>query len=87
MHNDVPNFADQAPSTDRLAADKALFIVRALQWLQTKVVFDTNREDIDDFLTLNEIGLEALEKELEMTRQALSVCRIAEPAVNCEVQS
>jgi hypothetical protein len=58
-----------------MAADRAILIVRAMQWLQANVHVDLNRDDVDDFETLIEIGLDALGDELETVRQALSVCR------------
>lgn len=57
------------------AATGAGLIIRALKWMSGKLEVDANREDIDDYQTLIELGLNALESEVETARRAFSEFR------------
>ncbi|MFM0031172.1 hypothetical protein PQR70_33650 [Paraburkholderia madseniana] len=71
MHNDV-----KGPRDGEIASGNALLIVRALQWLHNNVHVDTAREDIDDYQTLVELGLSAIERDVETAERALMAYRL-----------
>lgn len=66
----IPN-----PFEGEMAADDALKIIRALNWLRDNAKVDTAPEDIADYQTLVHVGLAALEREVETARHALFACR------------
>jgi hypothetical protein len=79
MQNDAKNRVDvtDAPNAfdGEMAASHARLIIRALQWLSENISVDTSREDIDDYQMLVELGLGAIERDVETAERALMARR------------
>ena len=69
------SYAIPNPFEGEAAADDALKVIRALNWLRNNTTVDTAPEDIAIYQTLVRVGLAALEREVAMARHALSACR------------
>jgi hypothetical protein len=69
----VPSTPD--PSEGEMSASHARLIIRALQWLSENISVDTSREDIDDYQMLVELGLGAIERDVETAERALMARR------------
>lgn len=68
------------PFERQMAASGASSIVRAMMWIHNNALVDTAREDIDDYKTLMEIGLEAIQVRLDTAERALSAAQRAQEA-------